>query len=411
MITHKKVIKQNGSGKTKRKIKSAAAFCACGVIFLLALTGCGKKSARDYDKQGMEFYEKGDYDQAEEYLAKATTMDADNVTYIQDYAVVLIQQNRAGEAIELFESTLTEKTTGKKGKQNKYAYRGIGIAYIQLKDYENALQNFRMALSIDEPAEWNTDIKYYMASASEMMGDIDGAFALYDEILKDDKDNAAVYRARANIYRDRGDYAAAISDYEQAAKNMKGDFRTYIGMADCYIACGRQADADDALFKASLLDINTDEDKFYLAAVHYYMGNYTSAKPEMEYALSNGFNQANFYLAEMAMLDEDYKTALDYFNAYVAGTFVISPTVCNDMAVCCINTGDPETGYEWVQKGLENVSDQTEMQLKRNEIACLENMGKLTEAIDLLAVYVADYPEDEGAKQEYNFLTSRVNAG
>ena len=41
MITHKKVIKQNGSGKTKRKIKSAAAFCACGVIFLLALTGCG----------------------------------------------------------------------------------------------------------------------------------------------------------------------------------------------------------------------------------------------------------------------------------------------------------------------------------------------------------------------------------
>jgi tetratricopeptide (TPR) repeat protein len=377
-------------------------------VIAVAVCGCGGKSASQYNKEGMEFYNSQDYDQAEDYLAKAISMDEDNVTYLQNYAMILIQQGKTDEAIEKFEATVSDKKSSKAKKNNKYAYRGIGMAYIQTHEYDKAIESFDKALDIDVCEEWDTDITYYKANATLLNGDKDTALSLYSDIIDADSENYLAYESRAGIYRDLGNYINAIADYYSALDYCEGDFELYIGLAACLIENGETSAADDQLFNATLLDVETDEDKYYLGVVHYYQGNYESAKPEMEYALANGIEDAYFYLAEMCLMDEEYDEAMEYFDKYTQTTVVTSPTVCNDLAVCYINGGDYETAYEWVTTGLQFSTSSVLKQLKRNEIACLEGLGDLSTAFEKLTDYVEAYPDDEGAAKEYEFLKDRV---
>jgi len=394
------------------RIKRTGKLTACVLALAImssVLTGCGGKSAADYNEQGMTFYEQGDFDQALSYLEKATSMDEDNVTYKQNYAMVLIQEGRQDEAIEILESTITKKKKGAEGTRNKYAYRALGLAYLNKHEYETAIEKFNKALKLDVAEEWNTDIKYYKGNAQQLLGDTEAALDTYTDILKTDSENALAYEARAGIYRNNGEYEKAINDFNKALSYDDGSFEIYIGLAACCLETGDQAGADDALFLASMLDIETNEDKFYLGVVHYYQGKFDQAQPEMEYALANGIEEANFYLAELCMMNGDYETAMTYFATYANSTVVESPTVCNDLAVCYMKSEEYDAAYEWIEKGLTFMSSTVRQELLRNEIACLEGMGDLSGAHTKLAEYITAYPEDTAAATEYNWLDARVN--
>ncbi len=392
--------------KSVKKSMSAMLLLALSAA---VLSGCGsKKDASDYFDKGMEYYDSRDWAQAEEYLSKATAMDADNISYVQNYAMTLVQEGRAEEAIEIFKSTMSDKDTNSALKNNKYAYRGIGISYLQMKNYSQAVKCFDLALEIEKIPEWNTDIKYYKANALVLSGEADKALECYNEIIHDDEKNALAYRARADVYRARGDYKKAIDDYNSALNYAEGGFEIYIGLASSYVMSGQQAQADEALFKATLLDIKDDKDKYYLGVVHYYQKKFDSAKAEMEYAIANGIDEAYFYLAEMSLLDDDYKTALECFDKYVQTTVIGSPTVCNDMAVCLIKAGRYDEANEWIGKGLEYTNSSVTKELKRNEIACLEGMGELKKAKEKLDEYLTAYPDDEAAAAEKEYLSTRT---
>lgn len=376
-------------------------------IMSIMLVGCGK-SASEYNKKGMMFYESRDYDQAESYLAKAIELKPNNTRIASNYGMVLIQQGKVDEAIAQFEKLTTSKASR---RDNKLGYRGLGLAYIQNKNYTAAIESFDKALEIKENPSWNTDIKYYKANACQLKGDRNAAIELYSDIIATDKENAAAYCARANVYRDMDEFALALADYNSALLYEEGNFEVYIGLAACYIDSGHQEEADEALFLASLLGIKTDEDKFYLGVVHYYQQNFESAKAEMEYALANGYKDAYFYLAEITLMQGDYKKALEYFNSYTASTIIESPTVCNDIGVCSIYIEDYETALTWIEKGLTFSNSSVSRELKRNQIACYENMGELSEAYMLLGFYTEEYPDDEAAKTDYQFLKIRVGGG
>lgn len=389
-----------------RKYVFSAIIIAAGLM----LTGCGGKSASQYNREGMEFYENMDYEQAGEYLEKALESDEDNTEYIQNYAMILIQLGRQDEAVEKFNSTITDKKSGSAQKINKYAYRGIGMAYLQSKEYEKSIENFDKALDIDEAEEWNNDISYYKANALKVSGDTEGAEKIYTELIKSNPENAAIYKARADLYRETGKLNEAVNDYNSAELYDQSDFEIYIGLASCYIELGKQEQADEALFLASLLDIKTDKDKYYLGVIHYYQKKFDSARDEMEYAMANGVEEAGFYLAEIYLMEGDYERASQLFNEYADSTVVESPTVCNDISVCLIRSGQYDEALEWINKGLMFKVSGVEKQLKRNRIACYEGNGMLPEAFYLLEKYVIEYPEDEGAAQEYNFLSQRTTA-
>lgn len=378
------------------------------LLLALLLTGC-KKSASDYNKEGMAFYESGDYNQAQEYLAKAVSMEKDNTKYLLNHAMTLIQTGDPDKAIEQFEKTITDKKSNKAQKNNKLAYRGLGMAYMEKLDYAKAVECFDTALECGSKEDWDTDIRYYLANATYLNGNLDGALALYSDIIAVDPDNGLAYNGRATIYRERGEYDKAINDYNNAILHSKGGFEIYIGMASYYFDIGQKEKAEEALFLASLLDVKTDRDKYYLGVIHYYEGHYESARAEMEYALANGIKDANFYLAEICVAEGKYSEALDYFNTYQAKTVVGSATLCNDLAVCYINTGDYDLADEWIEKGLSYNSVNVQRELRRNQVACAEARDDLDKAYNLLCQYLRDYKGDESAFTELKWLVERMD--
>ena len=378
------------------------------VMLAAVLTACGGKKASDYNKEGMKFYDNGDYDQAEQYLKKATEMDKQNKTYKQNYAMIMIQQDQWNQAIELFESTLSTGDSKSAKKNNKYAYRGLGMAYLRKKDYAKAVEYFDWALGIDIVPEWDIDIKYYKANAALMSGNTTLAHEIYTDIIETDSKNGDAYEARAKINYELGYYASAVDDYNNALLYKDKAFEIYIGLASSCFRTGHDKEAEEALFNATLLDIKSEKDKFYLGVVHYYQKKYDSAKPEMQYALANGIEDACFYLAEMELNAGNFEKAKEYFERYLSDSRVDSPAVCNDMAVCCIYDKDYEKAKEWIDKGLSYGSSGVLRYLKKNEIVCLEKMGKLQEAKEKLAAFVQEFPEDEAAKTEYEYIGTRV---
>ncbi|MBR0133262.1 MAG: tetratricopeptide repeat protein [Lachnospiraceae bacterium] len=391
-----------------KSLKKTMGLVLLAVMLAAVLTACSGKKASDYNKEGMKYYDNGDYDRAEEYLKKATDMDKGNKTFTQNYAMIMIQQSKLDMAIDLFTSTLSTKDSKSAKKNNKYAYRGLGMAYMKKKDYAKAIENFDLALGIDIVPEWNTDIKYYKANAALLSGNTDLALQMYTEILESDPENGDAYEARAKINYEKGFYASAVNDYNNALLYKEKAFEIYIGLAASCLKTDHQKEADEALFNASLLDIKSDMDKFYLGVVHYYQKKYSSAKPEMQYALKNGIEDACFYLAEMEMMDENYDKAKEYFERYLGRASVESPAVCNDLACCCIYDKDYEKAMEWIEKGLSNGTSGVTRDLKKNEIVCLEQMGKLQDAKAKLETFVLEYPEDEAAKLELEYLGTRT---
>ena len=102
-----------------KSLKKTMGLVLLAVMLATVLTACGGKKASDYNKEGMKYYDNGDYDRAEEYLKKATEMDKGNKTFTQNYAMIMIQQSKLDMAIDLFTSTLSTKDSKSAKKNNK----------------------------------------------------------------------------------------------------------------------------------------------------------------------------------------------------------------------------------------------------------------------------------------------------
>ncbi len=112
----------------------------------------------------------------------------------------------------------------------------------------------------------------------------------------------------------------------------------------------------------------------------------------------------------------DYAAALEAFrNAFDSGAEK-TPQICNMAGVCAMQTGDYGTALEYIQAGLELAdtvsaedADGAEMirEMRYNEIVCCEQQADWESAKQKITEYLADYPDDENAQKEAQFLQTR----
>ena len=86
------------------------------------------------------------------------------------------------------------------------------------------------------------------------------------------------------------------------------------------------------------------------------------------------------------------------------------------MGVCAMQTEDYADALSYIQSGLaladsqegEDAPDASLIQeMKYNEIICCERQGDWDTAKEKVAEYLADYPDDETAQKEADFLETR----
>lgn len=389
----------------RRKGKYLITICS----ILLLLGGCNNSSAGSNYSKAIKAYEKGDYEAAETLFVKAIDKDDDKAEYHLDYAFNLIQLNKYEEAMKEFDRVIMDKDITMVKENNKQAYRGKGIAYLQMNDNENALAMFNKALAIKERNDLNNDILYYKAKTLENTEKLEDAIQIYSDILASDNKNASIYSARANIYRQLSDFEASIADYDMAIKYAPEDFNVFFGKFFSLKDEGKEEEALAVLEQAATIKIVSEEDKFNLAKVHFYQENYETALNELITSLSDGFTEANYYLGEISLVNGDYKSALDYYLAYEKAGNSINAIYYNQLMVCYLNLSDYENAKTSLSKAKTYSTVAIKEQLMKNEIILLEKTSDFSGALKIMEEYATTYTMDEETKKDYEFLKTRVN--
>ncbi|HWT27786.1 MAG TPA: tetratricopeptide repeat protein [Mobilitalea sp.] len=376
------------------------------LIMICALTGCS--SAGSYYKSGKDYFVSGNYAEAEKSFSSAIKKNPNRADYYIDYGMSLIAVGKYTTAIKQFDRAYLDKDIRMIKANNKRALRGKGIAYFSMMKYKKAIKQFDLALSISELSKLDMDILYYKGSSLMAIGENENAEKVYDKILSMDSDNTEALYDRASVYRNMGDYAKSLADYDEAITLSPNNYNYYFGKYNLLIENGKNKEASDVLKKAAAIKVKTNEDKYNLAKIHYFQGRYDAALSELSEGFANGFSEAYYYIGEVYRMKKDYKSAVYYYEKYIEEDKSPSPAVYNQAGACLIKLEDYTKALQYLEKGIEYQQTGSLQSLMKNEIIAYENLGSFDKAYESLIKYLDLNPEDKDAQGELDFVKTRM---
>lgn len=384
-----------------------------GIILMFCITvilsGCsGEKSAKQYYKDGIKYLKEENNEEAKNSLKEATLKNPNRAEYCIAYGYALIKTGDFDMALKQFDQAILEKDNLVVKENNKSAYRGKGIAYIAMSDYAKAINEFELALNIDESPELNIDIMYYKGNAEEKVGQYEEAIKTYSTILEDQPKEADLYGIRANLYYCLGDYEKSLADYDKALALKPNEYEFYFGKYFMLLEKGDEVAAQEVLAKAEA--INTKEkDSYNMGKLFYYQGNLDKAKEEFTQAIELGQTSAYFYLGEISEKEKDYKQGIINYELFIGNDKNSKPgIVYNQLGVCYIQEGDFAKALEYIQKGI-GLNDHSIMKaLQYNEVVAYERLIMFDKAFDKAKEYIKQYPDDKLMLKEMEFIKTRL---
>ena len=376
------------------------------VLVVSALTGCN--SAGKYDNDGKKYFSQGKYEEAADSFLKAIDQNPNRTDYYIDYGMTLTALGRYEDAIAQFDQAYQDKDIGIIKKNNKKLLRGKGIAYFYSGQYEKALEQFELALQVNELSELNRDILYYKGSSLRAIGSYDLAVEAYDAILSEDEALVPAILLRANCYQIMGDYENSLQDYERVIALEPDNYDGYFGKYSVLLEQGRETEAAEVLEETAAIGGETLEDRFNQAKLHYCQGDPEAALTELEESYTDGFTEAYFYMGEIYREKKDYQKAVYYYETFLSEEKDPGPAVYNQLGYCLMKQGNHSKAIEYLEKGITINPAGAIKTLEKNEIIAYEGIGEFATALDKLREYLAVYPDDSKAVREEAFLKTRT---
>lgn len=378
-----------------------------GILLLVTLfSGCS--TADHYYKEGKKSFESDDYEKAAQSFQKAIESNSNRADYYVDYGMALVALGQYDEAMKQFDHAYTDKDMSIVKENNKLALRGKGIAYYHMQKYKKAISVLKKAEKLDALPKLNVDILYYIGSAYRAIGSYQKAADIYTSILTEDKKNSLAYAERALCYRSLNRNEQGLEDYDRAIALEPDCFNYYFGKYNLLLDNGDTAGAKKLLTQAAKITATTEEDKYNLAKLHYYQGDEAAALKELEASYTKGYSEAYYYVGEIYRSNQDYSKAISYYKSYIKTVKVTSAEVYNQLAVCLIKTGEYKKAVKYLQTGIAFGDTGAIQILKKNEITVYESMGDFAAAKKKLKEYLRNYPEDNNASREAEFVKTRL---
>lgn len=140
-------------------------------------------------------------------------------------------------------------------------------------------------------------------------------------------------------------------------------------------------------------------------------GQYEEAAGQFKEAIEKEQNKADSYRGLGIALWEtkDYEGAKKALENALAQGSKKTGTVYNLLGSCELQAGNMKEAVAYFEEGLklEGNDDELIQSMRYNCIFAYEKLGDMETAKNLLTEYVADYPEDEAALKEEQFLETR----
>lgn len=285
--------------------------------------------------------------------------------------------------------------------------RGRGIAYMGMMDYEQAINQFKQALSASngliEPIDF--DLNYYLAAAYTKSGSYGEAKAVYDAILALRPEEKDAYYLRGNVLLELGEYEEAKKDFDRVVAMDGKNYDRIIEIYQLLEHFGYKESGQTYL--QALLDSGESKMKAYdKGRIYYYLGEYQKAYIALEEARADGNADSYLYLGKAYEATGDYNYASSVYKDYLSKD-AGSAAVYNQLGVCEMAKKDYQKALEAFQAGMQIEGNEMMQTLSFNEIVAYEYLGEYKKAAVLLDSYLKLYPDDEKAKREQQFLLTR----
>ena len=292
------------------------------------------------------------------------------------------------------------------GEDLQQIARGQGIAYLGLAKYEEAIEQFLLALSYSNEFvdDFDFDTNYYLATAYFKNGQVAEAEKVYTAILALRDDKEARY-LRGIVFLEEDKLAAAKEDFDAALAKDSGNYDMRIDIAQGLMEKGYENEAK-AYLQAALGANEKKISDYDRGRLCYYMGDYESARNYLESTKGTKSAEAALLLGQTYEKLGDYNYAASVYSNYLTSN-PDNVILFNRLGMCKLQSMDAKGALECFEKALALEDASMTQVLKFNQIVAYEYLGEFDQANVLMRSYLQIYPDDQEALREYEFLRSR----
>ncbi len=285
--------------------------------------------------------------------------------------------------------------------------RGRGIAYMGLTDYEQAVSCFQEALKSSNGLveEIDFDLNYYLAAAYTKSGSYAEAEETYNAILALRPKEKEAYFLRGNVRLALAEYEGAKEDFDKVIAMEPDNYDRLVSIYEVLEHYGYGEEGKKYLQQA----LETGEkqmDTYNRGRIYYYLGEYQKAYNALEEAKNKGGVESYLYLGKAYEATGDYNYASSVYNGYI-GKNGGNAEIYNQLGLCEMKKKDYRKALEAFNAGRQIDDGTIQQKLAFNEIVAYEYLGEYQKAAVLLEEYLKNYPDDETAKREQRFLSTR----
>ncbi len=312
-----------------------------------------------------------------------------------------VQNLEYAEALQHFNTALEEK------EDERLVCRGMGLAYMGLSKYEDAIAYLEKALRLSDGSvqDIDYDINYYLATAYFKNGQAQDALQSYDAILALRPKEIEAYYLRGYVKLCGGNFESAKEDFD---KTFFLDPQNYDRLIQIYIALVDNGYRE--VGKEYLQQVIADNEKsisnYDLGRIYYYLEDYESAKNYLSQVKISSDYEASLYLGRTYEALGDYNYASSIYNDYTLND-QSKAEIYNQLGLCRMQMGEYELALMAFQSAMNIEGNEMMQTLKFNEIIAYEYMKEYKTAAALMSDYLKTYPDDEAAQRENLFLKTR----
>ena len=305
------------------------------------------------------------------------------------------------EALQYFNTALEEK------EDERLVCRGMGLAYMGLSKYEDAIAYLEKALRLSDGSvqDIDYDINYYLATAYFKNGQTQDALQSYDAILALRPKEIEAYYLRGYVKLCGGNFESAKEDFD---KTISLEPQNYDRLIQIYIALVDNGYRE--VGKEYLQQVIADNEKsisnYDLGRIYYYLEDYESAKNYLSQVKISSDYEASLYLGRTYEALGDYNYASSIYNDYTLND-QSKAEIYNQLGLCRMQMQEYELALMAFQSAMNIEGNEMMQTLKFNEIIAYEYMKEYKTAAALMSDYLKTYPDDEAAQRENLFLKTR----
>ena len=314
----------------------------------------------------------------------------------------------------------------------KERLREAGIRYYRMGWYEDADECFSLALKQKEAFSLKSDkdIYYYLADSEMKRGNYKNAIVYYDKLIKLGESGKDLYGNLGLCCHEAGRDKECYDNLKKAAKASDADAEIiYTLMVTCqnlgyFDEVKQYATEGYKLIKDSLSketkevmtsDIS-DSDKVSSKVLMelreygtfaYLSGEYTVAYTCYDILMKQGASDVTPYVACCLADKGEYEEALNMLLDYTSSND--TNALCDAKIVYCyMQLGKYKEALLLVDKAMSYESQGAIKELLYEKGVALEYTGDFNGAYECFKEYISKYPDDEKARREYDFLSTRI---